>query len=100
MDVVELLSSVPMDPVDSSFICSIEESVECSGRSERDLTVDEVGRNDVSSNKSVDVVVVNISIVVPLVDMGCDEDDNDCSVELEIMLVVPVSISEKNVLLV
>jgi hypothetical protein len=61
-----------------------------------DAEVVEVGTNDVSINNSV-VVVPNISIVVSLVDIGCDEDNKEYSVELEITVVVLVSISEKNV---
>jgi hypothetical protein len=58
-----------------------------------------VGTNDVSTNNPV-VVVLKIFIVVSVVDIVCEEDDNECSVELEIVLVVVVLISVRNVVLV
>ncbi len=59
----------------------------------------EVGTNGVSINNSV-VVVPKISIVLSLVDIGCDEDNKEYSVEVEIILVAVVSISVKNVVVV
>jgi hypothetical protein len=59
----------------------------------------EGGTNDVSSNNSV-VVVLNIFIVVSVVGIVCNEDDNECSVELETVLVVVVLISVRNVVLI
>jgi len=51
-----------------------------------DVEAVEVGTNDVSSDNSV-AVVPRISIVVSLVDTGCDEDNKEYSVEAEIILV-------------
>jgi len=100
IDVVELLFNVAMDAVDNSFIYSTEESVLCNDVSELDAKAVEVGTNDVSTNSSV-VVVLKIFIVVSVVDIVCEEDDNRCSVELEIVLVVlVVPISVTNVVLV
>jgi hypothetical protein len=59
----------------------------------------EVETNDVATNNSV-VVVPKISIVVSLVDIGCDEDKKEYSIELDIILVAVVSISLNNVVLV
>jgi hypothetical protein len=99
IDVVELLSNVAMDAVENSFICSTEESVLCNDVSEMDATAVEVGTNDVSTDNPV-VVVLKIFIVVSVVDIVCSEDDNDSSVELEIVLVAVVLISVKNAVLV
>jgi hypothetical protein len=55
-----------------------------------DVEAVEVETNDVSTNNSV-VVVPEIFIVVSLVDIGCDEDNKEYSVEFEIILVVVVS---------
>ncbi len=63
IDVVELLSSVAMNSVDNSFICSTEEGVLSNDVSEMDAEAVEVGTNGVSINNSV-VVVSKISIVV------------------------------------
>jgi len=99
IDVVELLSNVAMDAVDNSFIYSTEESVLCNDVSKMDATAVEVGTKDVSTNNSV-VVAFKIFIVVSVVGIVCDEDDNDCSVELEIVLVVLVPISVRTVVLI
>jgi hypothetical protein len=100
IDAVELLSNVAMGTVDTSFLYSTEEIVLCNDVSEMDATAVEVGTNDVSSNNSV-VVVLNIFIIVSVVDIVCEEDDNECSVELEIVLVVVVvPISVRNVVLI
>jgi hypothetical protein len=78
-DIVELLFGVVMDAVDSSFVCSTEESVYCSEASEIDTTVAELEPSDICSV----VVVVKTSIVVSLVEVNCNEDERECSVELE-----------------
>lgn len=82
LDVVEIVTGVVTDVVDNSFICSSEESVWCNDISEIDGTNVEVGTDDVSTNNWV-AVVFKIFVVVPLVDIGCNEDNNECSVELE-----------------
>jgi hypothetical protein len=78
-DIVELLFGVVMDAVDSSFVCSTEESVYCIEATEVDRTVAEVEPSDVSSV----VVVVKTSIFVALVEVNCNEDEREYSVELE-----------------
>ena len=88
-----------MVTVDNSFVCSIDESVCCKGIPEVDATTVEVGTDDVSTNNSV-VAVLKIFIVDSLVAVDSDEDNSECSVELERVLVVVVPTSVKNAVLV
>ena len=96
---MEIFSSVAMVIVENSFVCSTDESVCCNGIVVVDSTTVEVETTDVSANNSA-VPVLKIFIVVALFDVGCDEDNRECSVELERILVVIVPISVKKVALV
>jgi hypothetical protein len=88
-----------MDSVDNSFEFSTEENVCANDVPETDAEAVEVGTNDLSINNSV-VVLLKTFMVVSVVDIDCNEDDNACSVELEIVLVPVVLISVTNVVLV
>jgi hypothetical protein len=59
-----------------------------------------VGTNDVSASSSVLAVLKIPMVVRSVVDIGCNEDDREYSVEVEILFVVAVSTSVKSAVLV
>ena len=81
-DLVELIAISVMDAVDNSFVCSTDESVCCNDIAEVGVGTVEVETNDVSPGNWV-VAVLMIFAFVSVVDVGSDEDNGKCLVELK-----------------